>query len=296
MPQKCGGSQIWFKEGEQLTIEEALKCICVVSANDVCVAMAELIGGSEENFVQMMNDKAHELKMENTHFMNPHGIDEENHYSCAKDIAIMSRELMIKHPSITTYTTIWMDSIRGGTFNLSNTNKLLKSYSGITGLKTGSTSAAGFNLSATATKSDMSLIAVVMTAPSSEIRNNEITELLNYGFSSYSVKKYATANDIITNIKIDKNIMNTIDILYKDDVTHIVEKGGQSKLEQAFILNDNITAPLKCGDIVGKVVYKNEDGSIYSQVDAIVKEDIARSDLMDYLKYVFYSYIIAGLV
>lgn len=288
-----GGSQIWFKEGESLTIEEAIKCICIVSANDVSTAMAELIGGSEENFVNMMNEKAKELGMGNTHFMNAHGIDEENHYSCAKDIAIMSRELVTKHPNILKYTSIWMDSIRGGTFTLANTNKLLKSYSGITGLKTGSTSAAGFNLTATATKNDMSLIAVVLKAPSSEIRNNEITQLLNYGFSNYQVKTYAKAGDIIENIQIEKYITGTVDICFETEVTEMLEKGTSADLTKELILSENLQAPLKAGDIVGTVIFKNPDGTENIKVNAVVKTDIARSNLMDYLRHTFNTYLLA---
>ncbi len=177
-----GGSQIWFKEGEELTVDEALKAICIVSANDVCLAMSEHIGGSETNFVKMMNDKAQELGMENTHFMNCHGIDEENHYTTAKDIAIMSAELINNHPDILKYTSIWMDSLRNGTFGLSSTNKLIRYYEGANGLKTGSTSQALFNLSGTATRNNTTFIAVVLRAPSSDIRLQEVRQLLDYRF------------------------------------------------------------------------------------------------------------------
>ncbi len=289
---KMGGSQIWFKEGEQLTIEEAIKCICIVSANDVSTAMAELIGGSEENFVNLMNEKAASLGMENTHFMNAHGIDEENHYSSAKDIAIMSRELVTKHPNILKYTSIWMDSIRGGTFTLSNTNKLLKSYSGITGLKTGSTSAAGFNLTATATKNNMSLIAVVLKAPSSEIRNNEITQMLNYGFSNFQTKTYAKAHDMIQSIQLEKHVTENVNIYYEKEVTQMLEKGTSSDLTQELILNESLRAPLKNGDTVGTVIFKNSDGSENTRVNAIVTNDISRSSLMDYLRHVFNTYLL----
>lgn len=290
-----GGSQIWFKEGETLTIDEALKCICVVSANDVSVAMAELIGGTEENFVQMMNDKALELGMENTHFMNAHGIDEENHYSCAKDIAIMSRELITNHPDILKYTSIWMDSIRGGQFELSNTNKLLKSYNGITGLKTGSTSKAGFNLSATATRDGLSLIAVVLTAPSSAIRNQEITQLLNYGFSNFSVKTFATKGDLIKRISIDKAINNEVNIVFEETAAQILEKGTALDVTQELILNTKISAPLKSQDVVGEVIFKDKDGNVVSKVNAVITEDVNRSSFIEYLRYTFNTYIMNTL-
>jgi len=288
-----GGSQIWFKEGETLTIDEALKCICVVSANDVSVAMAELIGGTEENFVQMMNDKAASLGMENTHFMNAHGIDEENHYTCAKDIAIMSRELVTRHPNILNYTTIWMDTIRNGEFSLSNTNKLLKSYTGITGLKTGSTSQAGFNLSATATRDGVSLIAVVMTAPSGTIRNEEITQLLNYGFSNFTVKTFATKGDLIQSININKNINGEVKLVFGDTAAQILEKGANLEVTQELVLKDNLSAPLNANDIVGEVVFKDKDGNVVSKVNAVVSQDIPRSSFIEYLRHTFNTYLMA---
>ncbi|MBR5227968.1 MAG: D-alanyl-D-alanine carboxypeptidase [Clostridia bacterium] len=256
--------------------------------------MAELIAGSEENFVQMMNEKAKTLGLEHTHFMNAHGIDEDNHYSSAKDIAIMSRELVTKHPNILKYTSIWMDSIRGGTFELSNTNKLLKTYSGITGLKTGSTSKALFNLTATATRDNMSLIAVVLTAPSGDIRGNEITQLLNYGFSNYQVKTYAKKGDTISTLNINKAINSKVKIVFENDVTQILEKGTSIEVSQEVILNENICAPLKANDAVGKVIFKDKDGTEIFQVNAIVTADIPRSNLIDYLRHTFNSYLMVN--
>ena len=192
-----GGSQIWFKEGEELTVDEALKCICVVSANDVTVAMAEKIGGTESNFVNMMNKKAEELNMTNTHFANSHGVDEEGHYTTALDIAIMSRELINNHPDILKYTSIWMDSIRNGQFGLSSTNKLIRYYEGATGLKTGFTSQALYNLSATATRDGTTFIAVVMKAPTSQIRQQECSQLLDYAFATYESKNIIGKGEIV---------------------------------------------------------------------------------------------------
>ena len=173
-----GGSQIWLDPRETLTVDEMLKAICVVSANDCVVAMAEHIAGSEEAFVQMMNDKAKQLGMNDTTFKNCHGIDEDGHVTSSYDIALMSRELLTKHPDITKYTTIWMDTLRDGKSQLVNTNKLIKTYKGITGLKTGSTSLALYNLSASATRDDLSLIAVIMKAPSTKTRFSEAQKLL----------------------------------------------------------------------------------------------------------------------
>lgn len=191
-----GGSQIWLDTKESLTVDDMLKAICVNSANDCVVAMAEFIAGSEDAFVQMMNDKAYELGMSDTHFKNCHGLDEDDHVSSSYDIAIMSRELLTKHPNITNYTTIWMDTLRYGKTQLSNTNKLIKNYSGATGLKTGSTSLALYNLSASATRNNLSLIAVVMKAPSTKIRFAEAEKLLDYGFNTFSYQSFRKKTEI----------------------------------------------------------------------------------------------------
>ena len=284
-----------FKLGETLTIDEALKCICVVSANDVCVAMSELIGGTESNFVSMMNERAKGLGMENTNFVNCHGIDAEGHYTCAKDIALMSRELMQKHPEITKYTTIWMDSIRGGTFELSNTNKLIKTYDGITGLKTGFTSSALYNLSATATRDDLSLIAVVLGGKTSEILNNEITQLLNYVFSNYSTTTLAKKGEKVQNIKINKNIFETVDLVFADDLKLLCEKGNAKEFTTNVTLHENITAPLNAGDVVGKVDFLDKDNNILKSMDICVSKDVAKSSLLEYMQYTFLRYLSANL-
>jgi len=290
-----GGSQIWFKEGETLTVDEALKCICVVSANDVSYAMAELVGGSHENFVQMMNAKAKELGMENTNFLNAHGIDEEGHYTTSKDIAIMSRELITKHPDIIKYTTIWMDSIRGGTFELANTNKLLKTYKGMTGLKTGSTSQALFNLSATAERDGLSLIAVVMKAPTSAIRNEEITTLLNYGFSAYTSKKIASKGEVVANIKINKNISDTIELVLKDDEYLVSKKGEGKDVKRVIQYNEVLKAPIIKDTVVGKLQFVDESGNVIHETELIASKDVQKSSLWDYMVYIMNTYIIREL-
>ena len=188
---KMGGSQIWLDTREELTVDEMIKAMCVVSANDCTVAMADYLAGSQEAFVEMMNKKAKELGMNDTTFKNCHGIDEDGHLTSPYDIAIMSRELLTKHPSIKNYTTIYMDSLRDGKSQLVNTNKLVRNYEGCTGLKTGSTSVALFNLSASATRNGLSLIAVIMRAETSKIRFSEASKLLNYGFSNFEYKELA---------------------------------------------------------------------------------------------------------
>lgn len=292
---QMGGSQIWFKEGETLTVDEALKCICVVSANDVSYAMAELVGGSHENFVQMMNDKAKALGMENTHFMNAHGIDEEGHYTTAKDIALMSKELITKHPDIYKYTTIWMDTIRNGEFGLSNTNKLLKTYDGITGLKTGSTSQAGFNLSATATRNGLSLITVVLKAPTSAIRNEEVTTLLNYGFSAYSSKQISQKGEMVDEINISKNVGNKVKVVYKNDEYLVSKKGENTEYTTKIEYSKELKAPLIKDEVIGKVQFLNSEGQVIHEAEIALESDVKKSNLWDYMTYIFRIYSIEAL-
>ena len=290
---KMGGSQIWFKENEELTVDEALKAICVVSANDVTVAVAEKIGGSEENFVKMMNDKAKELGMENTCFKNSHGIDEEGHYSTAKDIAIMSREIITKHPDILKYTSIWQDTLRDGTFGLNSTNKLIRFYEGATGLKTGSTSQALFNLSGTATRNGTSFIAVVMRAPSSAVRLEEVKQLLDFGFANYEVKKICEKGVITGELNINKNINKTVQITTADDVALLADKGSKIDVIDKITYNDNIIAPIKPNTEVGKMeLFNSKTNEKIGESNLVVTENIERSGIKEYLKKAFKLYLI----
>lgn len=212
-----GGSQIWLDTTETLTVHEMLKAICVVSANDCSVAMAEFIAGSQELFVDQMNKRAKELGMNDTTFKNCHGIDEDGHLTSSYDIAVMSRELINNHPKITEYTTIWMDSLRGGQSELVNTNKLVRNYTGCTGLKTGSTSIALFNLSATATRDDLSLLSVIMKADTSDIRFSEAQKLLDYGFKNFEYTTFAKKGDILKSSSIDKGILPNVNVVFESD-------------------------------------------------------------------------------
>lgn len=288
-----GGSQIWFKEGEQLTIDEALKAICVVSANDVTVAMAELIGGNEENFVIAMNAKARELGMENTHFMNCHGIDEEGHYTCAKDVALMARELITKHPNILNYTSIWMDSLRGGKTELTSTNKLIRFYDGATGLKTGYTSNALYNLVATATRKDTTYISVVMKAPSSDVRLAETKTLLDYGFATYETKKICSSNTILEELQVNKNIAEKLETRLQDDIYSLVERGKNVDTDQIVTYNEELSAPIESGDIIGSVeiIDKNTNESI-GKTNIVANNTINKSRITDYLKFIFGKFLL----
>lgn len=214
---------------------------------DCVVAMAEYIAGSEEAFVQMMNDKAKELGMNDTTFKNCHGLDEDGHVTSSYDISLMSRELLNNHPDITKYTTIWTDSLRDGKSELSNTNKLIRTYKGATGLKTGSTSLALYNLSASATRDDLSLIAVIMKAPTTKIRFSEATKLLDYGFNKFSFKDFGKKGDLVKSINVDKGINSNIDAILSDNAGAIIEKGQENDVEQLLTLEDNLQAPIEEG-------------------------------------------------
>lgn len=273
-----GGSQIWLDTTEALSVNDMIKSMCVVSANDCTVAMAEYLAGSEEAFVQRMNAKAKDLGMNDTTFKNCHGIDEDGHVTSAYDIALMSRELLKNHPQITNYTTIWMDSIRNGKSELTNTNKLVKNYKGATGLKTGSTSLALYNLSASATRNDLSLIAVIMKAPSTKIRFSEATKLLDYGFANCSCKSFGKKGDIISTATVNKGIQNTTNLSLQEDANIILKKNESSNIEQNITLNDNICAPIKKGDVIGKIIFSS-NGNQLLEVNLVSYNDIEKNTL-----------------
>ena len=254
-----GGSQIWLDPRETLSVDEMLKAICVASANDCVVA------GSEEAFVQMMNDKAKELGMNDTCFKNCHGLDEDGHVTSAYDISLMSKELLNNHPSITKYTTIWTDSLRDGKSQLSNTNKLIKNYKGATGLKTGSTGLALYNLSASATRDDLSLIAVIMKAPSTKVRFAEAQKLLDYGFNTFSFKQFGKKGDIVKNVLVNKGIKSNVDAIYEQNAGTLLEKGNDKNIEQNLTLENNISAPITAGQKLGEVSFSlNRRNFIYN--------------------------------
>lgn len=273
-----GGSQIWLDTREELTVDEMLKAICVVSANDCTVAMAEHIAGSEEMFVNRMNERAKELGMNDTTFKNCHGIDEDGHETSSYDIALMSRELLRNHPSITKYTTIWMDSLRDGKSELVNTNKLIRNYQGATGLKTGSTSLALFNLSASATRDDLSLIAVIMRAPSTKERFSCARKLLDYGFSTFKYKKFAEKDVEVMNVPINKGVVSEASVKYADTSGKIMNKKSEGNVEQEIIINDNVSAPIEAGQVLGKVEFK-VDGEAVASVDLVAENDVAKLNI-----------------
>lgn len=272
---KMGGSQIWLDTTEELTVEEMLKAICVVSANDCTVAMANYLAGSQEEFVNRMNNRAKELGMNDTVFKNCHGIDEEGHYTSPYDIAIMSRELLVNHPSITNYTTIYMDSLRDGKSQLVNTNKLVRNYEGCTGLKTGSTSVALYNLSASATRNGLSLIAVIMKGETSKIRFSEASKLLNYGFSNYQYIQMASKGDTVGECKINKGVKNLINVCYEKDLGVVTKKNDKKEIQQNIEIYNNVFAPVQIGQKLGEVIYSIGEEEI-GRVNLIANESIEK--------------------
>ena len=287
-----GGSQIWLDSTESLTVNEMLKAICIVSANDCTVAMAEHLAGSEDLFVKKMNERAKELGMNDTTFKNCHGIDEDGHLTSSYDIGLMSRELLTNHPEVTKYTTIWMDSLRDGQSELVNTNKLVRTYDGITGLKTGSTSLALYNLSASASRDDLSLIAVVLRAPTPKIRFSEAKLLLDYGFSNYTFKNLCQKNCFATQTTVSKGTKNTVNLLFESDNGILIEKNleNANEIRQEFVLNENITAPISKGDILGKIDYYVGD-TIKASINLIAEEDIEKNNLFNTFRHISKQWI-----
>ena len=285
-----GGSQIWLDTRETLTVEEMLKAICVVSANDCVVAMAEHIAGSEEAFVQMMNNKAKELGMNDTTFKNCHGIDEDGHVTSSYDIALMSKELLNKYPEVTKYTTIWMDSLRDGKSELVNTNKLIRNYKGATGLKTGSTSLALYNLSASATRDGLSLIAVIMKAPTTKIRFEEAQKLLDYGFANFSFKEFGKKGEEVGTLQVNKGVTQQISAILEEDAGTLVEKNKEKNITQNLTLEEKIDAPVKKGQKLGEITFTLE-GKTLSTINIIAQEDVEKINLFNMTKQICYSWI-----
>ena len=284
-----GGSQIWLDTREELTVDEMLKAICVASANDATVAMAEYLSGSEEAFVKNMNKRARELGMNDTTFKNCHGLDTDGHVTSSYDIALMSRELLKNHPNITKYTTIYMDSLRDGKSELVNTNKLIRNYKGATGLKTGSTGLALYNLSASATRDNLSLIAVIMKAPTTAKRFEEAQKLLDYGFSEFSYVSFAKKNEKLKNIDVLKGVKKNLEIVYDDNSGALLPKESKNRVDQIINIPNSIQAPIEKGDKVGEIEYKL-NGKVIDKTNIIANETIKKITLSNMTEKIFYSW------
>lgn len=267
-----GGSQVFLEENEQLSVHEMIKAVAVASGNDAAVALAEFTAGSHEGFVNKMNERAKQLGMNDTHFVNCNGLDTDGHVTSAHDIAVMSREIM-KHPKIFEYTTIWMDSLRDGAFGLVNTNKLIRFYQGATGLKTGSTSVAGFCISATAKRDGMDLIAVVMGSPTSKERFADATKMLDYGFANYGICSSLVSEDELAPIALKKGTKDSVSIGLADGFSLLMEKSKIANIEKKITLPNSVSAPVQSGHKIGDVEFFSEGLSV-GKCNIVAKEDI----------------------
>ncbi|MGN0532002.1 MAG: D-alanyl-D-alanine carboxypeptidase family protein [Eubacterium sp.] len=249
-----GGSQIWLEEGEVMTVDQLLKAVVIASANDACTALGDYVAGSQTAFVKMMNDKAKELKLKNTHFENCTGLDDTttNHYSSAYDLAVISGEVMKYDKIIKKYSTVWLDSLRGGKTELNNTNKLVNTYSGITGLKTGTTSNAGFCVSATASRDNLNLVAVVLGAPTSEVRFEIAGELLDYGFAEYHSVTPKVDEKKITHVKVVNGVFKELTPIVENNKSLTLKK-DESDLKYKYVIKSQVTAPVTKGDKLGEI-------------------------------------------
>ena len=274
-----GGSQVYLSEGEQISVEELLKAVCVSSGNDAAVALAEQVSGVTELFVQQMNNRAGELGMADTCFLNPTGLPADGHVTSAYDIALMSRELILHHPDIRRFTTIWMDTIRGGEFGLSNTNKLIRFYEGATGLKTGSTDAAGYCVSATAERGGMELIAVILGGETSQQRFEDAKTLLNYGFSTYALADVTPAEMPVLPVRLGSAPTVAAEL---SGGKLLVGKGQVTGLSQSITLEEDLAAPVEKGQQVGLLTVKSGEETL-AELPLTAAESVERlrwSDLL----------------
>lgn len=268
-----GGSQIYLKVGEEMSVDDLLKSLIVASANDAAVALAEYIAGSEESFVAKMNARAEELGMKNTHFENTNGLDDTatNHVTSARDIAIMTREV-VKHEAVFNYSTIWMDTIRDGAFGLTNTNRLIRFYKGATGLKTGSTAKAKFCISATAERDGLSLIAVIMGSPTRDVRNAIAASLFDFGFANYA--SYTDESAECETVRVTGGVQNTLKTVH-ETFSQTVEKGTESKIEKRIDMPEKLAAPIVKGEKIGTVTYLL-DGKELGTADILADETVEK--------------------
>ncbi len=269
-----GGSDIWLEEGEQMTADHMIKAVVVASANDAAVALAEAICGTEEEFVNKMNEKAKALGMNDTTFKNCNGLDEEGHLTSAYDVALMSAEL-ITHKKIFDYSSIWLDTLRGGETQIVNTNKLLKTYSGITGLKTGTTSGAGSCMSATATRDGMSLVAVVLGCDTGTNRFKDCAKLLDFGFANFMVKELTLSGGSLTPVKVKSGMKPTVGVTCNISKQALLPKSGNTEIKSEINIADEVEAPVKAGAKVGKVSFVYE-GSTVDEFDITTTESVEK--------------------
>ena len=269
-----GGSQIWLKENEQMSVEDMVKAVCVVSANDCAVALAEQVAGSEDAFVERMNQRAAELGMADTTFQNATGLPAQGHLTSAYDIALMSRELVLRHPDIRRYTTIWLDTLRNGASQLVNTNKLIRFYEGATGLKTGSTDSALYCLSATAERDGMELVAVIMKDATSAQRFEDAKTLLSYGFSTYALKKI-TPETPLPPVKVELGTQATVQPVLGEGSSLLLEKAKAGDLQQSVTLAESVAAPVEEGAVLGTLTVTSGEETV-AEIPILSGESVPR--------------------
>ena len=271
-----GGSQIWLEPGEEMTVDEILRATFISSANDAAVVLAEAVAGSEDAFVGMMTEKAKELGMENTHFANATGLDAQEHYSTARDIALMSAALL-RYPDVTRYSTVWMDSLRGGTTELVNTNKMVRFYNGATGLKTGTTNGAGSCLSASAQRDNLSLIAVSLGSDTSAQRFASCRTLLDYGFANYVTVQPPSLQEQLTPVPVLHGVQRQVDLAYDLPLSFVMKRGEENSLTQEVELAEDVEAPVEEGQLLGKVVVSKE-GTVLGEYPIRAKNAVEKID------------------
>ena len=282
-----GGSQVYLNTGETYKVKELLKSIAIASANDAVVAMAEKVGGTVKNFVSMMNEKCSELGCTHTNFVNPHGLDAEGHYSSARDMVIMGNYLVKNYPEILEYTSIYEDYLQrpdGSNTWLVNTNKLVRFYQDVDGLKTGFTSAAGYCLTATAEKNNMRLVSTVMGVDTSDNRTSDTVKLLNYGFNSYKLSTIYQKNKVIDEVRVEKGKNESVKIILMDDATELLNINDKAKNYTINVKLDKIVAPVKKGDKIGTAEIIDNEGKIITNVGITVQKDVLKANLWDYFK------------
>ncbi|MEG0641872.1 MAG: D-alanyl-D-alanine carboxypeptidase family protein [Clostridium sp.] len=280
-----GGSTMFLETGEVRTVEDLLKGISVESANDAAVALSEFIGGSEQEFADIMNKRAEQLGMKNSHFVNAYGFYDKDHYTTAYDISLMSQELL-KHPKILEYTKIWMETITEGRkepFTLTNRNKMVRHYNGCDGLKTGYIKEAMFCISATAKRGDTRMLSVIMGAPSWKERNAQAGELLDYGFSKFTSQKVVKKGDVVQEVKIPRGKPEIVKVIAKNDLIAVMEKGTKSKIVPKVEMDQNISLPLKKGDKVGKIT-ATDGKENYGSVEIVIDSNVDKAGYIDILK------------
>lgn len=291
---RMGGSQVYLEAGETQTVEDLFRAIAIRSANDASVALAEHIAGSEEIFVKMMNEKAKELGMENTHFANASGLPNENHYVSAYDVAIMSKELL-KYPIVNEWLTTYMYDLKVGRNKNSiqtmvNTNRLVKEYEGTTGIKTGSTNEAGFCISASAKRGDLELIAVVLGSKTSQIRFDEAKRMLDYGFANFESINIGKKGDIVATLPVEKGKLYEVDIMLERDSFVLLPKGESGNIEKDVVLPDIIKSPMSAGDVVGELIIRL-NGKEIDRVNLVIKSEVEKANLLNILNRTIKSYL-----